>query len=476
MLKYFGEALNLHLLSLPELSELLSTKQLSSIECVAYFAKRIEQFNTGLNSFVALDLDSAMEKAREIDEKRARNRFVGSLGGIPFGVKDLEDAAGFVTSRGSILFAKSPKSQRNSHMVEHFIGQGAIPVGKTNTPEFGWKSDTVNPVFGATRNPYDTSRSPGGSSGGSTSAVAAGLVPFATGSDGGGSLRIPASACGISAMKTSLGRIPMVSAVPAGWSDLSVPGPLARTVRETALLIDIVAIPDGRDFRSQIRKPENWYQEISVKQKPIKAAFCLDLGYAQIDPEVSEVVEAAIARLESAGAQIRIVDSLFSKDPLDEFFTLTNCYYAKTLGPLATDPRYNQVDPGIRDQVEKGLQISAVQFLRAADLSFFMNQALWKLFGEVDVLLLPTTAGLPPLVGGPQLIAGKEVRDWVQLTYPFNMTRSPAASVCAGVSRSGMPVGLQIVGPHLGDLQVLSAAQFAEEVLGTFRPPNPYGI
>ncbi len=463
--------MELHLLTISELSELLSTKKLSSKECVAYFAERIERINPSLNAFVAIDLDAAADKAAEIDEKRAHNRHVGSLAGIPFGIKDLEDVKGFVTSRGSALFADSPKSQRNSHMVECFLKEGAIAVGKTNTSEFGWKSDTINPVFGPTRNPWDTSRSPGGSSGGSTSAVASGQVPFATGSDGGGSLRIPASACGISAMKTSLGRIPMVSQVPVGWSDLAVPGPLAKTVRETALLLDLVAFPDGRDFRSQGRKAEQWHQEISVEQRPMRAAFSLDLGYAQVDPEVSEVIESAVTTLQSSGMEIRVLDSLFNKDPLDEFFTLTNSYYAKTMEPLNADPRWNKVDEGIREQVKKGLRTSAVEFLRASDLSFYLNQTLYRLFQEVDILISPTTAGLPPSVGGAQLIAGAEVRDWVQLTYPFNMTRSPAASVCAGISRSGLPVGLQIVGPHLGDLRVLSAAQFIEERLGTFRPP-----
>ena len=462
--------MELHRISISELAELLVAKELSAAECVAYFAKRIEQINPALNSFVSLDLDTAMEKARAIDGLRANNRRVGVLAGIPFGVKDLEDAEGFVTSRGSVLFANSPRARKNSYMVDCFVREGAIPVGKTNTPEFGWKSDTDNPVFGPTRNPYDLSRSPGGSSGGSASAIASGQVPFATGSDGGGSLRIPASACGISAMKTSLGRVPMVSDVPVGWSDLSVPGPLARTIRDTALLLDLVAMPDGRDFRSQARKLELWHQELSVKPRQVTAAFSNDLGYAAIDPEITEVVEAAISKLERNGVQIRILDSLFTRDPLDEFFTMTNSYYAKTLGPLISDPRYHEVDPGIRSQVENGLRTSAIEFLRASDLGFYMNQILFRLFQEVDVLITPTTAGLPPHVGGPQLIAGEHVRDWVQLTYPFNMTRSPAATVCAGIAKSGIPVGLQIVGPHLGDFQVLSAAHHFEGLLGTHSP------
>jgi len=462
--------LELHRIPLSELAELLSTKQISARECVAYFIERTERLNPVLNSFVALDPDSAVNKAGVIDNERARNHNVGSLAGIPFGVKDLEDAKGFVTTRGSALFANSGKALHDSYIVKCFVDQGAIPLGKTNTPEFGWKSDTNNPIFGPTRNPYDTARSPGGSSGGSAAAVASGQVPFATGSDGGGSLRIPASACGISAMKTSLGRIPSVSQVPTGWSDLSVPGPLAKTVRDTALLGDLVAFPDGRDFRSQGRKPEQWHQEISVKQRPVKAAFSPDLGYAAIDPEVTQVIYQAVAKLEDSGVEVMVLDSLFNKDPLEEFFVMTNSYYAKTLEPAMSDPRYQMVDPGLRIQVEKGLRHSAVQFLRASDLSFYMNQILYKLFQEVDVLLAPTTAGLPPLVGGKPMIAGQEVEDWVRLTYPFNMTRSPAASICAGISRSGMPVGLQIVGPHLGDLQVFSAAQALEEILGTFSP------
>lgn len=462
--------MELHRLSIPELAELLATKELSARECVSYFCERIERINASLNSFVALDFERALRSAEQVDEKRAHNRRVGFLGGVPFGVKDLEDCEGFVTTRGSALFADSNPAKRSSYMVERFTEEGAIPLGKTNTPEFGWKSDTDNPIFGQTRNPYDTSRSPGGSSGGSASAVASGQVPFATGSDGGGSLRIPASVCGLTAMKTSLGRVPVVSEVPVGWADLAVAGPLAKTASDTAVLLDLVVAPHGRDFRSQSRKVEQWGQEILARPGSIKAAFSPDLGYASIDPEIAEVTAAALSKLEAQGVEISQLDSLFGKDPLDEFFTMTNSYYAKSIGPLRSHRRYKEVDPGIKDQVEKGLRTSAVEFLKASDLSFYMTQTLYKIFEKFDVLLSPTTAGLPPVIGGPQLIAGREVRDWVQLTYPFNMTRSPAATVFSGIAKSGIPVGLQIVGPHLGDLRVLRTARLFEEILGTSLP------
>lgn len=462
--------MELHEFSLSALCAQLDSKSISARECVGYFAKRIEALNGGLNAFVAADLDSAMDSAAVIDETRAKNRNAGRLGGIPFGVKDLEDARGFVTTRGSALFANGLKSQENSHMVECFVREGAIPIGKTNTPEFGWKSDTDNSVFGPTRNPWNRERSPGGSSGGSAAAIAAGMVPFATGSDGGGSLRIPGSACGISAMKVTLGRIPSISPIPSGWADLAVPGPMARTIRDTAMLLDIVVKPDGRDFRSQGRKWELWHQELEQPRRDFRIAYSPNLGYCEIDPGVERAIGNAIERISDAGFEVTPVGSLFAKDPLADFMKMVGSYFAKMLKPLIGQPDYQLVDPGIRDQVDRALSLSATDFLQCSDTAFFLNRTLYRLFSDFDILICPTTAGFPPLVGGVPTIGGIEVFDWVRLTYPFNMTRSPAATVCAGLSDSGLPVGLQVVGPYLGDLEVLLAAHAFEELLGTFTP------
>lgn len=456
-------------LSLIKLVQLLESKELSARECVGYFIDRIEKINPKLNAFVATDFDAALAKAKEIDEKRAFNRPVGILGGIPFGVKDLEDAIGFRTTRGSQLYASSANSQMNSFMVDKFTAQGAIVIGKTNTPEFGWKSDTDNAVFGPTRNPFDLSRSPGGSSGGSAAAVASSLVPFATGSDGGGSLRIPASACGISTLKTTLGRIPSISPTPGGWSDLSVRGPLARDISDTAFLLDLVVMPDQRDFRSQGRKFESWAQEISLSRAAPKVAFSRNLGYSQIDVEVAQVFEKALVRL-GEYFEMTDIDPLFDRDPIEEFYILTSSYYAKMLGPLSSDPNFQLIDIGIREMVQQGSSISATEFLRAADSSFEMNRILYDVFQNFDALVTPTTAALPPKIGSKPTINGIEGPDWVKLTYPFNMTRSPAASIFAGFAPSKLPVGLQIVGPYLGDLRVLQAAKTFEEILGTTGP------
>ena len=457
-------------LSLIDLIHLLDSKAVSSFECVSYFADRISKFNPKLNAFVATDIEAALTRAKEIDHRRAHNRAVGALGGIPFGVKDLEDAAGFRTTMGSALFADSSEAVTNSHMVEKLTFAGGIVIGKTNTPEFGWKSETFNKIFGPTRNPHDLTRSCGGSSGGTAAAIAAGIIPLATGSDGGGSLRIPAAACGISAMKTSLGRIPSISDRPGGWHDLSVPGPMARNILDTAYLLDLVVMPDGRDFRSQGRKFESWVQEISSVNKTFRVAYSKDLGYSPIDPEIEQVISDAVSQLSDAGMEVVEIDSLFDKDPIDEFYIMTMSYYAKMLQPLLDDPKFQLVEPGIQEQVTKGLSFSAIDFLRATDLCFYMNRTLFKLFQQFDVLISPTTAGLPPKIGGMPSIGGIEGPDWVKLTYPFNMTRSPAASIFAGYGPSKLPIGLQIVGPHLGDLTVLAAARKFEQILGVSSP------
>ena len=244
---------------LVDISDMVASKVISAREVVSEVASNYEAKNQEIGAFVAVDLDRAFDTADRIDQAIVRREIYGRLLGVPFGVKDLEDVCGFTTSKGSALYRSDQASQTSSIMVERLTAQGAIVVGKTNTPEFGLRSETTNAVFGDTRNPLDLARTAGGSSGGSAAAISGGLIPLATGSDGGGSIRIPSATCGISGFKCSVGLVP-VTPSKGSWIDLSSVGPMAATLKEIAYVLDEVVGVDERDFRSRERPFGLFYQ------------------------------------------------------------------------------------------------------------------------------------------------------------------------------------------------------------------------
>jgi aspartyl-tRNA(Asn)/glutamyl-tRNA(Gln) amidotransferase subunit A len=455
--------------SMAELAESVRLGKQSARSLVTHALERIEALNADLNAFVAIDADAALVAAGRVDDRVASGQDPGPLAGIPMGVKDLEDAAGFVTTKGSMAFAKSAPAVHDSVLVGRLKAAGAVVVGKTNTPELGWKADTVNEVFGATRNPWNVEHSPGGSSGGSASAVASGMVPLCTASDGGGSIRIPAAACGLAGFKPSLGRIPSGGADSPDWAHLSTRGPLARTVADTVAALDAVLGPDPTDLRALPMPEPSWLGAIEHAHLPMKVAWSPTLGYATVDDEVLAVCSAAIERLASLGAEVIEVESVFGEDPVLSWVTMTNCYNARTLAGYRDTEVWDQLDPGLRSMADWGARTPAVDLVVAEDQCHKLNLRLVEVFRDVRLLVTPTTAGVTPLSGQPGRINGVEVANWVSFTYPFNMTRSPAGSVCAGFTSSGLPVGLQVIGPQHGDLVVLRAMAALEAALDTGR-------
>src|SRR5579859_6256302 len=236
--------------SLEGLAHSVRSKEVSARELTETALDRIERLDPTYNAFVAVDAERALHEADAVDQKIADGHDPGPLAGIPIGVKDLQDAAGYVTTHGSALHADDPPATADSPFVARLRAAGCVVVGKTNTPEFGWMGNTTNALFGPSRNPFDTTRGPGGSSGGAAAALAAGMVPLATGSDGGGSIRIPSACCGLSGMKPSLGRVPGGGPHPPGWPDLSTNGPMARRIADVARALDISVAPDPSDLRS----------------------------------------------------------------------------------------------------------------------------------------------------------------------------------------------------------------------------------
>lgn len=446
----------------------VSQGELTARELTQAALDRIEAVDLELGAFVALDGDSALEQAESIDRRIAAGEDVGPLAGIPIGVKDTEDARGFATTYGSLLHADDAPAEHDSVLVDRLRQAGCIVVGKTNTPELAWKADTDNKIFGRTGNPWSMERSAGGSSGGSSAAVAAGLVPLATGSDGGGSLRIPASLCGLSTLKPSLGRIPVGGSHPPGWADLSSKGVLTRTIRDTTLALDSVIGPDPSDMRALPMPDTSWLESLSDLSVPRKVLWSPTLGYAVVDPEILAVCEAAVAALADRGTEVIEVDTVFEEDPAVPWLHLSLLSNLRVI--QAVDPaeeRWGEVEENLKGMLDWSRSVATVTTtLEVQDLAHAMNLRLVELFHEAPLLLTPTVAGHTPTGSGFGTVHGVEDASWVRFTYPFNLTRSPAGSVCAGFTGDGMPVGLQVVGPQHGDVVVLRALAVLEETLG----------
>jgi Asp-tRNA(Asn)/Glu-tRNA(Gln) amidotransferase A subunit family amidase len=444
----------------------VAARRISARELVTATLRRIEEVDQQINAFVAIDGEAAMADAAAIDARISAGETVGPLAGIPIGVKDLEDAAGFVTTQGSVVYADSPPATADSPLVERLRAAGCIVVGKTNTPELGHKGDTTNPLFGSTRNPWNLERTAGGSSGGSAAAIAAGLVPLCTGSDGGGSIRIPSSVCGISGMKPSLGRVPMGGPKAPGWGDLSTRGPMARTIRDITLALDMVVGPEATDLRSLPMPDASWTRSLSELRAPRKVGWAPTLGYAQVDREVAAVCAAAVQRLAELGSEIVEVDPVFPEDLVGPWITLAMAGNERALGHLRGTDDWDRLDPGHTAMIDLfGAKPSGADVLAAFDACHTANVRLVELFHRVPVLLTPTVAGQPGLAGGNGTVDGRETPSWVAFTYPFNMTRSPAGTVCVGFTADGLPIGLQVVGPQHADVVVLRTLALLEDTL-----------
>jgi Asp-tRNA(Asn)/Glu-tRNA(Gln) amidotransferase A subunit family amidase len=452
--------------TLEGLAAAVRTGTVGAQELTQHALDRIEALDDEVNAFVAVDPEAALARARAVDEQVARGDPVGPLCGIPIGVKDLEDAAGLPTTYGSLAWAGGEPASADSILVARLRAAGCVVVGKTNTPELGWKADTENPAFGATRNPWDLDHSPGGSSGGSAAAIAAGMVPLATGSDGGGSIRIPAALCGLPGVKPSHGRVPTGGERPPGWYQLSQRSPMAGSVADITVALDAVIGPHPTDLRSLPLPEAPWRGALVGARVPAKVAWSPTLGYAPVDTEVRKVCERAAGVMEDIGADVVEVDTVFSEDPVLSWMTLASSYLLRAVEGLRGTESWDRLDPGVRAVAEWAASLTAVDMVKAEDHCHVLNVRLSRLLGDMRLLVTPTTASPAPRCGEVGVIDGSSDLNWLRFPYPFNMTRSPAATVCAGFTGEGLPVGLQLVGPQHGDLVVLRAAAALEEALG----------
>ncbi|HLQ84953.1 MAG TPA: amidase [Salinisphaeraceae bacterium] len=428
---------------------------------------RIEQENPQYNAFVALvEHDQVLAAARAIDQRVAAGEDPGPLAGIPVGVKDLEDVAGLRTTFGSRLHAEQPPAAQDSIGVQRLRTAGALIVGKTNTAEFGCKGSTDNLLFGPTRNPWNTAYCAGGSSGGSAAALAAGLVPLATGSDGGGSIRIPASACGLSGFKPATGRVPGGDAAPPVARTLESRGPMARTIRDTVLALDVMRGDAATDIFALPGDHQDWLQAWTAGGAPRRVLWAPTLGYAYGDDNVRAVCEAALERLRAVGIQVIEHDAIIAEHPLPHWWAMWTAGLACTLGEHVDSERFQLMEPVLQHMVKAGLQVSGTDYARALDACHNFNYQLEQAFAKAPLLLTPTCAGRVPKSCAAGTINGEETHDWIQMTFGFNMSRNPAASIHAGLNADGLPVGLQVIGRQRHDLATLIGAGAIEQILG----------
>jgi len=448
-----------------ELADLIARKEISPLEVMRTTLERMERVNPDLNAFVALRPEAALAEAAAMTERIATGEDPGPLAGLPLGVKDLEDTAGMVTSYGSIPF-KGNMAREDSIQVARLKAAGAIVVGKTNVPEFGFTGFTKNRLHGVTRNPFNRERTPGGSSGGAAAAIAGGLVPLATGSDAGGSIRIPASYSGCFGLKPSLGRIPVGPAPFVSYSSMVVMGPLTRCVRDAALYMDCTMGPHAADPHSLPVPARSYLACIDEMPRRLKIAFSPNLGYGVVQNAIMACVENAVHAFEEMGHQVELWPGGLP-DTGDVWGALiATDIYAQLSGVL--EKERNQIGRTLVAVLEQTRQMTVEQITAIQQLRAQLNAGLETLFDEFDLLLTPTmpteafAAGGPPpaeIDGQPIPLLGA-----VAFTYPFNFSGHPAASVPAGLTPAGLPAGLQIVAPRQRDGRVLQAAHAFEKI------------
>jgi aspartyl-tRNA(Asn)/glutamyl-tRNA(Gln) amidotransferase subunit A len=451
--------------SLSDTTDRLARRELSAMELMQASLARIDATHGKLNAFVALrDRDALFEDARAADERIARGEG-RPLEGIPLGVKDLENAEGLVTSEGSVPF-KDNLAERDSVQVARLRAAGAIVVGKTNAPEFGYTAITKNLLFGETRNPWNLDHSPGGSSGGSSAAIAGGLVPLVTASDGGGSIRLPAAMTGCFGLKPSYGRIPHEGKAMWIMDDTSVVGPLTRTVDDAALHLDVTVGPHPLDPNSLPHPGISYRKALAEPLTKLRIGYSTDLGYAVVQSDVAEIAYDAARVFEELGHGFAEERSGLPEMGYDWGMVGAFELLGK-LGPLLPDHE-DEFGRGFIHGVKAGRHMSPQLWADVRRRREDLNGWCADIFDRYDLLLTPTLPYDPPPARGPfpeETEGRKQPTASVgSFTIPFNLSWHPAATVRAGLSKAGLPVGLQIVGPRHRDDLVLRAARAFERI------------
>jgi amidase len=459
------------LLPAAELARLVRARELSPVEVLDACLERVEALNPAINAVVTLD-HGARDAAVALERRIAAGEEVGPLAGVPVGIKDVTQVGGVRTTFGSPLFADHVP-EHDALVVRRLRAAGALILGKTNTPEFAAGGNTFNEVFGRTRNPWNPERSAGGSTGGGAAGLATGMIALAEGTDLGGSLRVPASFCGVVGLRPSVGLVPTVPSDYA-WDTLQVTGPMARTAGDVALMLQAVAGPSpeaplaqpvaGRDFVAAVQHAD---------AAGLRVAYCRDVAGIGIDAEVERVCREAAFALEAAGAAVDEIalDLAYGRKA---FLALRGLWFVSMLYPHLSQLEAFGIN--VANNLRAGLATTVAELGAAEAARKRMREALAVLFTRYDLLLTPTMAVSPfPVVENyPRTVGGREMEtyvDWISPTYVLSLTGLPVGSVPAGLDPDGMPCGLQVVGPPFGEERVLALMAVMQRLRPMGRPP-----
>lgn len=448
-----------------ELRDAIATRKVSPVEVMEATLARVERLDPRLNCFATCTPEAAMEAARKAEQDQMAGRPGGPLHGLPISVKDLIAVQGVKLTFGSRAMANNIASV-DAPSVERVRRAGACIIGKTTTSEFGCKAVGDSPIAGITRNPWDTTKTPGGSSCGAAASVAAGMTPFALGTDGGGSIRIPCALTGLFGIKANFGRVPVypVAATPT----LAHVGPLARTVRDAALLLAVISGHDRRDAFGVDGPVPDYLGACERPARGMRIAWSRTMGYARPDPEVADIAERAARTFADFGCDVVDVDKVLDEDPIDlwvsEFYAGVGVRLKKQL----TEQR-EMLDPAVADVLKDALSQTSEEYYSKVFRRYELRDKLRVFFDRFDLLLTPTLPCAAFDVGHntPPHHADRSIVSWVYYTYPFNLTGQPAASVPAGMTKAGLPVGLQMVARINHETDIFRAA-------ATFEAARPW--
>ncbi len=457
-----------------QLAKLFKKGKASPVEATRAALARIERFQPVLNCMQHIDADGALKQARASEKRWQKGKPLGPLDGIPTTIKDLVQTRGMPTRMGSAATDADGPWQTDAPTAARLREAGAVLLGKTTTPEYGWKGVTDSKLFGITRNPWDIHKTPGGSSGGGTAAEAVGIGNLALGTDGAGSVRIPCSFTGLFGLKPTFARVPLYP--PSSQGTLSNAGPMTRTVRDAALMMNVIARPDPRDWYSiPTDDKEDYLKGLDKGVKGMRIAWSPDLGFVEkhrIDPKVAAATAEAIGIFRQLGARVEEASPrLEGLDPRD----IENIHWTGNCSVLVkgfAPEKQALMDPGLLRAAEHGSRHSLETFIRAGHQRQHLGVAFNLFFQDYDLLLTPTMPMPAFNVGEPAAWGGDGVDiGWTPFTLTFNLTRQPAATIPCGFTKAGLPIGLQIVGPHYADSRVLRAAFAFEEAMPIKPPP-----
>ncbi len=459
----------LHHLPLHELARRIQSKDVSSVEVTSALLERIERLNPKLNAFITVMAESALADARAADDEIAAGNYRGPLHGVPIGVKDLCATKGVRTTAGSKIMADNVPDE-DATVIRKLREAGAVIIGKTHLHEFAFGATGVNDHYPTARNPWDTERITGGSSSGSAAAVTAGLCYAALGSDTGGSIRIPASLCGIAGLKQTYGRVSLNGVVPLSWS-LDHVGPMARTVRDCALVLAAIAGPDANDPSTVDAPVEDWADGLDDGLAGLRIGVPAAFAYERTSPDVAARVQEAIATLSRLGAHVREVE----RPVLQEYWAAAS---QVLIGEAAAyhkpnmEQRAQDIGESVRQRIQIGLDMPATDYIGGARLRDESRRTADDvLLDGLDLLAMPSTINTAATI--ESVTADDPTLGLTWLTAPFDLTGQPAISIPCGFTDDGLPVGLQLIGRRFDERTVLRAAHTFETQSGVSMPQPP---